>query len=195
MEEYRDGELCPLCNEGNLRKINRDESFSYKGQQLIIPNYTLFVCDKCNEELVAEKTINATEKQLRDFHRKVDNLLTTDEIIAIRKKLGLTQEKLAEKLGVSRITEARYESGQLTQNRSQDIHLRLLIENPSCLISLRSNESLWMNKLVSNPGTYNPSKKPNYHVRVKSRITINNQTILIEDNYNNGTNNKEALAA
>jgi putative zinc finger/helix-turn-helix YgiT family protein len=195
MEEYKDRELCPLCNEGNLRKSNRDQSFNYKGKQLIIPNYTVYVCDNCNEELVDEKTINAAEKQLRDFHRKVDNLLTTDEIIAIRKKLGLTQEKLAEKLGISRITEARYESGQLTQDKSQDIHLRLLIENPNCLVSLQSKESLWKNQVVAKPTSYNPEKKHNYHLRIKSHFTVNNQTILIEDNYNNGTNNKEALAA
>ncbi len=195
MEEYRDKELCPLCNEGNLRKSNRNQPFNYKGKQLIIPNYTVYVCDKCNEEFVDEKTINAAEKKLRDFHRKVDNLLTSDEIVAIRKKLGLTQEKLAEKLEISRITIARYESGQLSQDKSQNIHLRLLIENPSCLIFLQSKESLWTTQWVANPGTYNPSKKPNYHVRVKSGVTVNKQTILIEDNYNNETNNKEALAA
>ena len=194
MEEYRDRELCPLCNDGNLRKKNRDQSFNYKGRELIIPNYSVYVCDKCNEEFVDEKTINAAEKKLRDFHRKVDNLLTSDEIIAIRKKLKLTQEKLAEKLGISRITIARYESGQLTQDKSQDIHFRLLVENPNCLISLQAKERLWMNQLVANPWSYIPSKRPNYHVRVKSR-TVNNQTILIEDNYNNGKNNKEALAA
>jgi len=195
MEEYRDRELCPLCNEGNLRKRDRDESFNYKGQKLIIPNYTVYVCDKCNEELVDEKTINAAEKKLRDFHRKVDNLLTSDEIVAIRKKLGLTQEQLAEKLEISRISIARYESGQLTQGKSQDIHLRLLIENPSCLMSLQSKESLWMNQLAAKPSVYTPGRKPKYHVRIKSQVTINNQTILIDNTYNNGSNNKEALAA
>ena len=189
MNQYNVGDTCPICSQGKLEREIINAPFDYKGQRLIVPDYPVFRCNSCGEEYVDEKTINNAEKKIRDFQRKVDNLLTSVEIISIRKKLRLTQAALAEKLGVSRPTIARYESGQQAQSKSQDLHLRLLIQNPTCLRFLESSQSQWSTKLAGGTILYNPTVDMRYQLT----ITTNRVPSDSED-YNDG-NNPIALAA
>lgn len=191
MREYKAGDICPSCGQGTLARNVIDESFEYKEQKLIVSDYPIYACNDCQEEFIDEITIEATEKKIRDFQRKVDNLLTSDEIVALRKELGLTQSQLAEKLGVSRITIARYEGGQLTQGKSQNHHLRLMLENPACLNSLETNLAFWPIQLVNEPALYNPNVRAYYQSRI---VTQQRPSIISEDNYNDGKN-PIALAA
>lgn len=130
---YKAGNPCPVCNEGKLFNKIVEEKFSYKGEFLLVPDYMVFECRKCGEEFVDDKTIRGTEKVLTDFRRTVDELLTSDNIRAIREKLDVTQEKLADILGVAKKTFARYENGQVTQSKTMDTILRLLGKKPELL--------------------------------------------------------------
>lgn len=183
MREYKVGNICPSCGQGTLSRNLINESFEYKGQKLIVPDYPVYACNGCQEEFVDERTIKSTEKKIRDFQRKVDNLLTSDEIVALRRALGLTQTQLADKLGISRITVARYESGRLTQSKSQNHHLRLMLENPACLDLLETNLALWPIQLVGEPAPYTPCVRVHYQSRV---VNQKRPSIKIEDNYNDG---------
>ena len=52
--------------------------------------------------------------------------LTPDEIVALRKRLGLTQAGLAEKTGIGIASIKRWENGTVIQNASLDGQLRAL---------------------------------------------------------------------
>ena len=130
---YKAGNPCPVCHAGKLFNKVVEEKFSYKGEILLLPNYMVFECGKCGEEFVDDKTIRGTEKVLTDFRRTVDGLLTSDNIRAIREKLDVTQEKLADILGVAKKTFARYENGQVTQSKTMDTILRLLAKKPELI--------------------------------------------------------------
>lgn len=130
---YKTGDSCPVCVKGNLTEQIITEEFEYKGHKISIPDYHIFSCDNCSEEVVSPKSIRATEKGLTDIRRKIDGLLTSDEIKDIRKKIGMTQKELASKLGVGIKTFARYENGQVTQGKAMDILLRIMEKNPLIL--------------------------------------------------------------
>ena len=70
---------------------------------------------------------------LKDFQRTVDGLLSGVQIKAIRKKLGLTQEGLAEIIGGGKKALARYETGAVCQSRVMDNLLRILDAYPYAL--------------------------------------------------------------
>ncbi len=127
------GDRCPVCAKGILTEQTITEDFEYKGHKLSIPNYHVFSCDNCSEEIVNPKSIRATEKKMTDFRRGIDGLLTSDEIKDIRKKLGKTQKQLASMLEVGEKTFARYENGQVSQSKAMDILLRVINVNPSVL--------------------------------------------------------------
>lgn len=53
--------------------------------------------------------------------------MTGPELKALRTKAELTQEKLAEKSGTTRVTIARYETGKRTIPESMEILFKLLM--------------------------------------------------------------------
>lgn len=133
---YKIGMKCPICGSGKLSEKTVSEKFDYKDQTKTVSDYHVYVCNKCKEEIVDPKTLRVTEKVLTDFRRGVDGLLTSDEIKAIRKKLGKTQSEMAEWLGVGEKNFARYENGQVTQSKPMDLLLRIIGKFPTILNSI-----------------------------------------------------------
>lgn len=130
---YKNGSECPICAAGSLEKKIVEKEFEYKGQILIVPNYVLFSCPTCEEEIVSEETLKGTEKKIRDFQRKVDGLLTSEQIRKGRIALGFKQGVFAQVLGVGGKNFSRYENGKVTQGKSMDNLLRIIFEYPFTL--------------------------------------------------------------
>ncbi|MGO9014025.1 MAG: type II toxin-antitoxin system MqsA family antitoxin [Dissulfurispiraceae bacterium] len=124
---------CPICGVGTLKKQVGNETFQYKGETIIVPNYVTYECGECGEAIVDKVTLKESGRILKDFQRKVDGLLTGEEIKRIRKKLVRTQEEMAEILGGGTKGFAKYESGQVCQSRGMDNLLRILDVYPFAL--------------------------------------------------------------
>lgn len=75
---------CPICGTGSLKKKIGTESFEYQGETKKIPNYVTYACAECGEAIVDNVTLKESGKMLKDFQRKVDGLLTGQQINAIR---------------------------------------------------------------------------------------------------------------
>lgn len=131
---------CPICEKGSLKKEVVSESFEYKGKTIVIPNYIKYRCDACGEAIVDNNTMQKSGKVLKEFKRQVDGLLTAEQIKAIRLKLGLTQEELAEIVGGGAKSLARYESGKVCQSRGMDNLLRILDAYPHTLNLIHKKE-------------------------------------------------------
>ncbi|MEW6571520.1 MAG: type II toxin-antitoxin system MqsA family antitoxin [Nitrospirota bacterium] len=132
---------CPICGIGTLRKEVGTETFEYKGLTTTVPNYITYKCDECGEAIVDKVTLKESGKILKDFQRKVDGLLTSEEIKRIRKKLNLTQEEMAEILGGGLKSFARYETSQVCQSKGMDNLLRILDAYPFTLNVIQKNQA------------------------------------------------------
>jgi HTH-type transcriptional regulator / antitoxin MqsA len=128
-----EAQKCPICGAGKLKKKIGPETFEYKRETLTIPNYVTYACAECGEAIVDSATLKESGKKLKDFQREVDGLLTGQQIKAIRMKLGLTQEQLADIVGGGLKSLARYESGQVCQSKGMDNLLRILDAYPHTL--------------------------------------------------------------
>ncbi|MBI5588366.1 MAG: type II toxin-antitoxin system MqsA family antitoxin [Deltaproteobacteria bacterium] len=133
-------DLCPICGTGKISEQVISKNFKYKGHKITISDYHVFVCNVCKEAIVHPKTLKITEKILTDYRRKIDGLLTSDEIKSIRLKLGKTQAELATLLDVGEKNFARYENGQVTQSKTMDWLLRLLNIDPHILSKIKVKE-------------------------------------------------------
>lgn len=124
----KDNGECPCCGDGGgiLKRKVIDQEFKYKGQKLIIKDYIIYECITCEESFVDPVTLKESEKPKRDFHRKVDGLLTSDEIKNIRVSLKLTPKDFGEILGVSEENFIQYETGTSTQSKTMDNLLRII---------------------------------------------------------------------
>jgi len=134
------GERCPICDKGTLKKEVVSEPFEYKGQRIAVPDYVKYRCNKCGEAVVDNSTLRESGKILKDFKRRVDGLLTAAEIKNIRRKLNLTQEEMAEILGGGLKGFARYETDQVCQSRGMDNLLRILDAYPFVLNVIQKNQ-------------------------------------------------------
>ena len=131
---------CPVCGAGTLTRHVGTETFEYRGQTRTIPDYVTYVCDACGESVVDAGSLKTSGRMLKDFQRKVDGLLTGQQIKEIRARLGLTQEQLADLIGGGLKSVARYESGQVCQSRGMDNLLRILDAYPETLRIIQRKE-------------------------------------------------------
>ena len=134
--------MCPICGKGSQKKKTGSEIFEYKGQSITIPNYIAYECSECGETIVDNATLKKSGKILKDFQRKVDGLLTGKQIKAIRLKLDLTQEQLADIIGGGLKSVARYETGQVCQSKGMDNLLRILDAYPHTLKVIQKSEQV-----------------------------------------------------
>ena len=82
-------------------------------------------CEHCGEIVSPYSITNLNIITMYDEYKKHVGLLTSKEIISIRKKLGLTQEGLAKLMGCGLKTITRYENGAI-QDRVFDNFIRCL---------------------------------------------------------------------
>lgn len=71
------------------------------------------VCPHCGNKIGLGTYANENDKRLYDAYRKATHLPSGDEIRAMREKLGLSQKKLADLLGIGVASIQRYEGGSL----------------------------------------------------------------------------------
>jgi len=146
---FENGMSCPVCGKGHIQRHLKREEFEYKGQTKIIDGYPLLVCDACEEEFVSAEDSKHFDKELTAFQRKVDGLLTPDEIRSIREKLGYNQTSFARLLKVGEKNFARYETGVSPQSRYLDWLMRILNDYPETIKTITGNRDSNPDKNIS----------------------------------------------
>ncbi len=115
---------CPLC-DGLLKRENKVVEYTYKDHTVKLTQSGDY-CVECGEGFLSPQDLKSTQKEMADFKREVDHLLTTSEIRAIRKKLKLTQEKASSLFGGGIRAFHKYETGENAQSKPLDILLKLI---------------------------------------------------------------------
>ncbi len=133
---YKDGDMCPICGVGTIKVERKPETFEYKGKTLTL-ELTVYSCDVCGEDFFDDEEMRKHQKTIKDFQRRVDGLLTSEEIKQIREKYGLSQRELARILGVAEKSIAKYEAGFVAQSKAMDNLLRIIREFPEVLEFLK----------------------------------------------------------
>jgi len=137
MMMYKNGDMCPICGSGTLKIEKKPETFEYKGQTLTL-ELTVYSCNACGEKFFDNEEMKKYQKIIKDFQRRVDGLLTSEEIKQIREKYGLSQRELARILGIAEKSIAKYEAGFVTQSKAMDNLLRVIEEFPEVLEFLKN---------------------------------------------------------
>ena len=86
-------------------------------------------CPHCGDPLFVYEAERINQIRCFDEYKKKKGLLTSEEIIEIRNKYGLSQTDLAKAIRVGKKNIARYEIGKI-QDKSIDLLIRLLDKHP-----------------------------------------------------------------
>lgn len=129
-------EICPDCHGGTLALERYSDTFEYRGEILTVDGLECWLCDQCGAEIIRPEQIRHGDRLFADARRRVDGLLTGDEIARIRKALGLTQRQAAELFGGGANAFSKYERGDVIQSVAMDRLMRLIAAHPEHLREL-----------------------------------------------------------
>lgn len=127
--------VCPACGEGTLQSQTELETVEYHGQTGEI-ELRFAVCDTCGSDLTGADDARHNKRAMNAFKKRVDGLLTGEEIKAFRGHLNLTQRLIAQLIGGGEVAFSRYESDDVVQSGPMDTALRLCMASPSNLLTL-----------------------------------------------------------
>jgi putative zinc finger/helix-turn-helix YgiT family protein len=130
---------CP-SGHGAMKLINKRKSTTFKGVDI---NYTMncFVCPACGLEAGTLSQTAQIQKTIVDAYRKKVGLMTGSEIIEGRKKMNLTQQKLADRMKVGIASIKRWEGG-IIQSKSMDRMIQQSLSGEVCGDLLTGNRAL-----------------------------------------------------
>jgi len=116
---------CPNGHgEMALKSINRTTDFR---KQEVTYQFEAYVCGECGIEVATIEQTAKVQAAIADAYRKKEGLLTSTEIREKRNNIGLSQQKLAEKMNIGVASVKRWEGG-LIQSKIMDKALRLAFE-------------------------------------------------------------------
>ena len=129
--------LCLSCMEKHeVKKVEVLEENVFKGVSVKYPAKYEY-CDRAEDYLTYEDTLESNDTAFKDAYRKEMGLLTSDEIIAIRKMYGVSQKDFSLVLGWGSSTITRYENHQVQDGVHDDV-LRKVANDPKWFIELLS---------------------------------------------------------
>ena len=132
MNRECDKELCPVCGEGHLAEQQDECEVEYRGHFELLPSlYSL--CDVCAVEQTTAEQERRNKRETIAFRKRVDGLLTGQELRALRERLGVSQKEAAALFGGGPVAFSKYENDEVAQSEAMDRLLRLASEVPEAL--------------------------------------------------------------
>lgn len=148
--------FCASCmQEHEVSYVRIPEINIYKNQKVEYMA-TYEYCDVADEYIASEQYIDENDISMKDAYRQKMGLLTSTQIIEIRKKYGISQTDLSRLLGWGEKTIARYERHQV-QNAAHDTILKKIDSDPDWFLEL----------LKENKDKFSPSSYEKYHLTAK----------------------------
>lgn len=108
---------CPVCHIV-MTVSEMEKAINFRGVDVSY-KYNAFVCPKCELEVGTLDQAATVQRKMSEAYRKKIGLLTGEEIKKYRKKYGLTQKALADKITVGIASIKRWEGG-IIQSKSMD---------------------------------------------------------------------------
>jgi len=128
---------CAVCNSEKVKKVRKKFSATYNQAPISIPDAEMYECATCGERFFTPDQAKAVSLAVKRQARVEAGLLTPEEIVAIRQKLGLSQSELERLFGLGSKVVTRWETGRVVQGKTADVALRLLALDPENLKRLR----------------------------------------------------------
>lgn len=124
--------LCPACRKGHLHVAARNEVFRPRGVEVVVELLTS-KCDACGVQTTRASQHEENLRRLAARKQHYGSVLMGEEIMALRKRYGLTQQAAAKIFGKGKIAFSRYENEVTYPDDSTMLLLRMALEKPDSL--------------------------------------------------------------
>ncbi len=155
---------CPICGKKHDVELRERKAVTIIKGVTVEYDEKYYVCSEAqgDNEFVTGPLENDNLLNARNAYRKKMGFLTSDEIIEIREKYGLSQVDLAQALGWGEATISRYESKAIQDSAYDDI-LQLVRSNPLILYYL----------YMRNGALFNKKKEDNLITKINQELSKN----------------------
>ena len=120
---------CPCCGQGELEPATRVREFHPKGQRVAVELLTSR-CATCGNESTSAAQHAENLQRLAARKAQYGGQLLGEEILALRRRYGMTQQQAAKLFGKGKIAFSRYENEVTYPDDSTTRLLQLAIEKP-----------------------------------------------------------------
>lgn len=127
--------LCPVCRKGHLEAAERVRVFEPHGKRVEVKLQTS-VCNACGETTTKASQHKENLRVLAERKVHYGDLLMGEEILALRKRYGLTQQQASKVFGKGKIAFSRYESETTYPDESTTLLLTMAMERPDVMKDL-----------------------------------------------------------
>ena len=135
--------FCLNCDEEKEYYTKDIEmSFTVKGVEVKTTVKQAYCCE-CNKGVFVYQIERENQRKIFDAYKKSFGLLTSEEIISIRKKYNLSQRQLAKLIKCGEKNIARYENGAI-QDQPINLLIKMLDEHPEYFGLVDYNKPLYI---------------------------------------------------
>ena len=124
--------LCPACRKGHLHVTTRNEVFRPRSVEVVV-ELLASKCDACGVQTTRASQHEENLRRLAARKQHYGSVLMGEEIMALRKLYGLTQQAAAKIFGKGKIAFSRYENEVTYPDDSTMLLLRMALEKPDSL--------------------------------------------------------------
>ena len=123
-----------------MLRCERDMTLEYNGNSLTF-SMPGWYCDTSEESIHTAQDMKVSDRMLNRLKAETEQLVTSEEIRRIRKKLSLTQVEAGELIGGGPRAFQKYEVGDVLPSRAISSALLLLDRDPAALAVLKSRQT------------------------------------------------------
>lgn len=130
--------------EAEYEYEDKEVSLKYKGKKAI--------CENCGNEIIMDEIEDFNQSQFEEEYRKINEIITKEEISEILTKYGIGKRPLSLLLGFGEITITRYLSGYIPTKKNSlllkkvlynpEIYYSILMSNKKCIKDIAYKKSL-----------------------------------------------------
>lgn len=124
--------LCPACRKGHLHSITHTKVFRPRGAEVTV-ELLASKCDACGVQTTRAAQHDENLRRLAARKPQYGNVLMGEEIVALRKRYGLTQQAAAKIFGKGKIAFSRYENEVTYPDDGTTLMLSMALEKPDSL--------------------------------------------------------------
>ena len=162
--------LCPDCGQLQPAQLDsREETYTYRGEN-IATRHEFFVCAVCGAEISTAEQADKSFESVRECYRSTHNLVTANEIRAIRGKYGAGQKPFGLILGLGEGTIAKYERGELPTTAHSTL-IRLMANDQDFHALYSERRTLIGRTQQRRIEEHLQARRPSYSVDIDTLIT------------------------
>lgn len=129
-------ESCSECGQHTVTESIGRVVHRVGQREIIVDQDRHLVCGHCGNISYRGEMLDESQRKVASMLRQQDNLLTPDELRAIRLKYGFTQAEMEKLLTIGAKTWVRWERGKVVQSSAADQMIRQISKNPELLRDL-----------------------------------------------------------